>query len=124
MSKKKLYSLIFAVSAACLLLATTMFSKPQSSKPVALTGVVTSDAEGPMEGVIVKAKRVGGTITISVVSDEHGRYSFPADKLKPGPYNLTTRATGYEISNKSMAVTVANNTTADLKLNKASPAVL
>src|SRR5712671_5923584 len=124
MSKKKLYSLILAVSAACLFLATTMFSKPQSSKPVALAGIVTSDAEGPMEGVIVKAKRVGGTITISVVSDEHGRYSFPADKLKPGPYNLTIRAAGYEIPNKSMAITVANNTTADLKLSKASPAVL
>ena len=91
---------------------------------MALTGIVSSDAEGPMEGVIVKAKRVGGTITISVVSDDHGRYSFPADKLKPGSYTVTVRAAGYEVPNKSMAVTVADDSTADLKLNKVSPAVL
>ena len=43
----------------------------------ALTGQVTSAEEGPMEGVLVSAKRAGSTITITVVSDEQGRYSSP-----------------------------------------------
>jgi virginiamycin B lyase len=123
MSKKLEYFLVASFSFICLV--AILYSKPTRSQTKdALTGIVSSDAEGPMEGVIVKAERVGGTITISVVSDEHGRYSFPADKLKPGPYNLTIRATGYDLPNKSMAVTVASNTTADLKLNKVTPFVL
>ncbi len=35
-----------------------------------------------MEGVVVSAKKAGGTITVSVVSDEKGRYSFPADAAR------------------------------------------
>ena len=84
---------------------------------VALTGVVSSEAEGPMEGVVVKAKRVGGTITISVVSDDHGRYAFPADRLKPGEYTLTVRAAGYDAP-KSTVTVAGDPATADLKLNK------
>src|SRR3984893_8147644 len=76
---------------------------------IALTGVVSSDAEGPMEGVLVKAKRVGGTITITVVSDDHGRYAFPADRLKPGEYTLAIRARGYDVPKTT--VTVADKTT-------------
>ncbi len=45
---------------------------------VALTGVVTSAEEGAMEGVLVGAKK--GTITITVVSDAQGRYSFPVQQ--------------------------------------------
>jgi virginiamycin B lyase len=104
-----------------LLLAATSASraadKDAAPPSIALTGAVSSDAEGPMEGVIVKAKRVGGTITISVVTDEHGRYAFPSDRLKPGEYVLAVRARGYDIPKS--AVTVADKTaTADLKLNK------
>src|ERR1700675_2224698 len=119
MSKKRIYSLILGLTAACLLLATTIFSKPAA--PVALTGIVSSDAEGPMEGVLVKAKRVGGTITISVVSDDHGRYAFPADRLKPGDYALAVRARGYDVPRAT--VTVGDKTTtADLKLTKVTSA--
>ena len=35
----------------------------------ALTGQVTSDEEGPMEGVVVSAKLDGSTITVSVYCD-------------------------------------------------------
>jgi virginiamycin B lyase len=88
-----------------------------ATTPVALTGIVSSDAEGPMEGVLVKAKRMGGTITISVVSDARGQYSFPADRLKPGDYALAVRARGYDVPKTT--VTVGDKpTTADLKLNK------
>ena len=53
--------------------------------PAALTGVVTSAEEGAMEGVLVSAKKAGSTITVTVVSDEHGRYGFAASRLEPGP---------------------------------------
>ena len=46
--------------------------------PAALTGRVTSVEEGPMEGVLVSAKKTGSTITITVVSDSQGQYRFPA----------------------------------------------
>src|ERR1700674_961571 len=88
---------------------------------IALTGIVSSDAEGPMEGVLVKAKRVGGTTTITVVSDDHGRYAFPTDRLKPGDYALAVRARGYDVPKTT--VTVADKTTtADLKLTKVTAA--
>src|SRR4051812_49922285 len=72
-----------------------------SSLPVAaqigLAGQVTSAEEGPMEGVLVSAKRAGSTITITVASDLQGRYTFPAAKLEPGQYALRIRATGYDL---------------------------
>ena len=64
---------------------------------VALTGLVTSDEEGPMEGVVVTARREGSTISISVVTDDKGRYTFPASKLPDGDYGLKIRAVGYEL---------------------------
>jgi streptogramin lyase len=106
---------------ACLSLQLPAFS--QSS--VSLTGIVSSDAEGPMEGVLVKAKQATGNITITVVSNDKGQYAFPADKIKPGQYTLSVRATGYEVPNRSMPVTVGADTTkADLKLRKVSNFVL
>src|SRR5881409_4435248 len=68
----------------------------ETSSSVALTGLVTSAEEGPMEGVIVSAKKASSTITVSVVSDEQGRYRFPSAKLEPGTYSLRIRAVGYE----------------------------
>jgi hypothetical protein len=50
----------------------------------ALTGRVTSMQEGPMEGVLVRASRVGSNKTITVVSDATGTYSFPQDRLDTG----------------------------------------
>jgi streptogramin lyase len=87
--------------------------------PVALTGVVSSPDAPAMEGVLVSAKRAGSTITITVVSDPQGRYSFPAAKLPPGQYALSIRAVGYEIDPTSAAVTGTDAATADLKLRKA-----
>jgi len=58
----------------------------QTEPAAALTGQVRSQEEGPMEGVLVSAKREGSTITVSVVSDAQGRYRFPRAKLEPGKY--------------------------------------
>src|ERR1700746_3685712 len=54
--------------------------------PPALIGKVTSDREGAMEGVLVSAKKPGGTITVTVASDAKGDYAFPADRLEGGRY--------------------------------------
>src|SRR5207248_10863095 len=63
----------------------------------ALTGTVSSTQEGNMEGVLVSAKKEGSNITVTVVSDEKGNFSFPADRLSPGKYTLSIRASGYTL---------------------------
>ncbi len=50
----------------------------------ALTGVVNSAEEGAMEGVLVSAQKTNSPVTITVVSDEQGRFSFPHDKAGAG----------------------------------------
>jgi virginiamycin B lyase len=86
----------------------------------ALTGQVTSDQEGPMEGVLVTAKKAGSTIATTVVTNKEGRYSFPASRLEPGEYAIKIRAAGYDLDGKGAAQVIAEQpVTADLKLKKA-----
>jgi streptogramin lyase len=97
----------------------------------ALTGLVRSAEEGPMEGVLVSAQMtksssngtVNTPITITVVTDSTGRYTFPRNRLDPGRYTLRIRATGYDLPNSENdpgPVDIAANktATADLKLAK------
>ena len=70
----------------------------QASDSVALSGDVSSQQEGLMEGVVVSARRDGANFTVSVVSDAQGKYSFPRTHLDPGEYALTIRAVGYDLS--------------------------
>lgn len=89
----------------------------QAQAPAPLTGQVSSAAEGAMEGVVVSAKRDGSTTTISVISDQTGKFSFPAAKLAPGRYTLAIRAVGYELEGPRTAeVAAGTTTTADVKL--------
>jgi virginiamycin B lyase len=84
-----------------------------------LTGRVTSAEEGAMEGVVVSAKKEGSTITVSVVSDKQGVFSFPANRLEPGHYSLRVRAVGYDLDGDGTAEILEHQvTTADLKLRK------
>jgi imidazolonepropionase-like amidohydrolase/streptogramin lyase len=85
----------------------------------ALQGRVTSAEEGPMEGVLVSAKKAGSTITVTVVSDRDGRYRFPESRLPPGEYALRIRAAGYDLTGAA-AATVTPHATAsvDLALQK------
>jgi virginiamycin B lyase len=84
----------------------------------ALTGSVTSQREGAMEGVLVSAKRAGSTMTITVVSNTNGQFSFPRDRLQPGTYSLTIRAVGYELPSRGpIQVEVTAQRTAALDLN-------
>ena len=50
-----------------------------------------------MEGVLVSAQRAGSPITVTVVSDEQGRFHFPDGRLPPGHYTLRIRAVGYDL---------------------------
>jgi streptogramin lyase len=94
-------------------------SSAQTQSPVALTGQITSAEEGRMEGVLVSAKRTGSTITTTVVSDEQGRYRFPAERLQPGQYSLRIRAVGYDLEAPgSVEIASGKTATADLKLVK------
>ena len=72
------------------------FAHAQPVEP-ALSGIVSSDREGAMEGVLVSARREGSTITVTVVSNAKGEYAFPAARLQPGPYHLSIRAIGYSL---------------------------
>ena len=85
--------------------------------PAALTGVVTSPEEGAMEGVLVSARKAGSTITVTVVSDAHGRYRFPAGRLAPGKYALKVRAVGFDLETSS-SVNVPGQKNLKLKKTK------
>jgi streptogramin lyase len=94
--------------------------RAETSSHAALTGKVASQEEGPMEGVLVSAKRAGSTITVTVLSDAQGQYSFPQSRLEPGQYSVRIRAVGYEMDNPGpVEVTAQKAAELDLKLRKA-----
>jgi virginiamycin B lyase len=110
-------SLVFAIAAIALLVASSAEIGANGAPPFALTGQVSSQKEGLMEGVVIGAKKDGSTITVNVVSDEKGRYSVPAAKLEPGRYALKIRAAGYDLDGpKTVDVVAGKATTANLKL--------
>jgi virginiamycin B lyase len=89
------------------------------SSNAGLTGRVTSPQEGAMEGVLVSAHRAGSSITVTVVSDQTGRYSFPSDRVPPGNYALRIRAIGYELEGPATVdVSAKGPAMADLALRK------
>jgi virginiamycin B lyase len=107
-------------SAVFCLAAMTVMAADDASSGSVLTGVVSSQEEGPMGGVLVSAKRAGSTITTTVVSGARGRYSFPRNRLEPGQYSIRIRAAGYELDGPKQAeVTGQKEAQADLKLRKA-----
>jgi streptogramin lyase len=96
-------------------------SRAAARKPAAaaIAGRVSSEAEGPMEGVLVRAKGEGKTISITVVTDHEGSYSFPARRINPGKYNIDIRAVGYDLASPvSVEVAAGDTSRADLKLVK------
>jgi streptogramin lyase len=85
----------------------------------AITGQVTSDAEGAMEGVVVTAHKDGSIVTVSVMTDAQGHYMFPESRLEPGHYTLAIRAVGYDLSAPAATDVAADKTaTVGLKLDK------
>src|SRR2546422_7156172 len=91
--------LLIAVTALAVIFNQTTSGPLHAQTPAApaLVGQVTSAEEGLMEGVVVSAKKDGSTISISVITNERGRFAFPASRLEPGHYTLKARAAGYEL---------------------------
>ena len=120
MRKRLVLELAAAILAAIVLYWGYPPASAQSDPQAALTGQVSSQEDGPMEGVLVSAKREGSTVTVTVVSDAKGRYSFPSSKLEPGRYAIAIRAVGYELADSLPAQVAGQKTTQlDLKLRKA-----
>src|SRR5438105_13524490 len=124
MSKAMLRAMLLAgttVRATLLGLAFAGLVMAEIPSASGLTGKVTSQSEGAMEGVIVGAKKAGSTIATWVVSDAQGQYTFPRERLQPGKYAISVRAAGYELPKTSVDVT-AQPAQLDLPLNKVTSA--
>jgi streptogramin lyase len=105
------------VAALGLSVSWLLLSAPAFAQSAALTGRVTSDKEGAMEGVVVSAKRAGSTVTVSVPTDNQGRFSFPVARLEPGQYGLSIRAIGYDLEGpRSADVTAGKTESIEIKL--------
>jgi streptogramin lyase len=83
-----------------------------------LTGSVSSAEEGAMEGVLVSAQQGGSSITVTVVSDEHGHFRFPNGRLAAGHYALRIRAIGYELDGPQSIELSAGTTDVAIRLRK------
>src|SRR5881398_2417217 len=106
-----------AASAAAMVFA-PVSNAGRAEADAALTGVVSSAAEGKMEGVVVTARRAKSIVQVSVTTDAQGRYSFPRNRLQPGEYTLSIRAVGYDIDSPAKAAINGKGATADIKLKK------
>lgn len=112
-------SRLWMIASFLCLLVVMAPSAAQQAAP-ALRGTVTA-GEGPLEGVLVSARKSGSSITVTVVSDKDGRYSFPAARLEAGDYGLRIRAVGYDLDEPAQVSIAADKTaTADLKLRAAA----
>jgi len=110
--------LLLATAAAFAVgLASSAFDPAQAAGK--LGGQIAPTAEGAMEGVVVSAKKAGSTITISVVSDAQGSFSFPTAKLEPGQYTLRIRAIGYELDGPKTVDVSADTAPVTVTLKKA-----
>ncbi|MGB6893441.1 MAG: carboxypeptidase-like regulatory domain-containing protein, partial [Xanthobacteraceae bacterium] len=93
----KLSMVAMAVLAAALVQAGPSAANAKDA-PAAITGQVSSDAEGAMEGVVVTAHKDGSIVSVSVTTDKTGHFAFPENRLEPGHYTLAIRAVGYDLA--------------------------
>src|SRR6266852_4730923 len=107
METKRVLLIAGGALAAVLLQTASVRLHAQAQPASTLSGQVTSTDEGPMEGVVVSAKKDGSTVNISVVTNAQGRYAFPTARLEPGHYTLKARAAGYDLD-KAAAADVAS----------------
>jgi virginiamycin B lyase len=115
--RSKLMSSIAASALVMLFSLTVQTVRAQGQS--ALTGTVSSEAEGNLEGVVVTAKKLNSIVQVSVTTDAQGRYIFPENRLEPGEYTINIRAVGYDIDAATKAtVESEKTTTTDLKLKK------
>jgi streptogramin lyase len=115
MRKTIFLAILFTATVVSILLSSVDESRANGA--VALTGQVSSQKEGLMEGVMVGARREDSTVSVNVMSDAKGRFNFPADRLEPGRYALKIRAAGYDLDGpKTVDVVAGKAATANIKL--------
>jgi streptogramin lyase len=85
-------------------------ARADNQMPAAISGTVSSAAEGNMEGVLVTAHKDGSIVTVSVTTDAKGHYAFPENRLEPGHYSLAIRAVGYDLSAPASTNVVSEQT--------------
>lgn len=120
MRRRTLFAVALA-STVAVLIAVAIDRPAAQSAAVALTGLVSSQQEGAMEGVLVSARRAGSPITVTVVSDALGRYTFPRNRLEPGAYSIRIRAIGYELDGTGRVdVGTGPHAQFDVRLRKAA----
>jgi streptogramin lyase len=118
-TKMKLKQSLAVTAGLAVIFSFAALTKAQNASSVALSGVVSSQEEGVMEGVLVSARKSGSPITVTVVSDAQGRYSFPRSRLEPGQYSVRIRAIGYEFTGDGRVDVMAQgNAQLGLKLNR------
>ena len=91
-----------------------------AAEPPILSGIVTSQEEGRMEGVVISVKRAGSPMTISVVTNANGEYRFPTNRLGTGSYEVAIRAVGYDLASSDSVELKEESTSLDLQLKKTS----
>ena len=111
------------LASTCLVTAMACVAPAQAQTAAALSGAVSSAEEGKMEGVLVSARKDGATITTTVVSNDKGEFSFPADRLEPGHYTISIRAAGYDLDGPKALDVAAGGSKADVKLVKTKSVV-
>src|SRR6202022_1735784 len=107
-----LFMLIAGLGVTLLYPELSLLRGQAATSSIGLTGQVSSKEEGPMEGVVVSAKRAGSTVTESVVTDQQGRYGFPRERMEPGQYSLKLRAVGYDLDEEGPGEVRLGNTAA------------
>ncbi len=88
----------------------------QATSNAALSGTVSSQGDGVMEGVLVTVRRDEDRFATTVVSDDRGGYRFPTERLSPGTYTVRIRAAGYELPD-GQSISVNGKSAARLDLN-------
>src|SRR5258708_38911963 len=114
------FNALLASTSLVSVLACLTLVPAQAQTAASLSGQVSSAEEGAMEGVLVSAKKDGSTITTTVVSNDKGQFSFPADRLDAGHYTITIPAAGFDLDGPKAVDGPAGGSKADVKLGKAN----
>jgi carboxypeptidase family protein len=86
-----------------------------------ISGKVTGPDGAPFRGAFVQARHAGLKMTVSVMSDNQGR--FFAENLPAGEYRVQVRAIGYKTNPKTgMNLTADQTASADFALDRNLPA--
>src|SRR5262245_38372689 len=94
-------------------------AQAQTTQTTLLTGVVTSEGEGTMQGVLRTAHAVGSPITTHAVTHEHDRYRCLAGRLVPRRHQNRIRQVGYDLRQPiELEIAADRGATADLHVVK------